>query len=71
MVLSGRKFYLSIRKSPFFTVSVVKHTKRLPREAMESLPVWIFKILTLGHGPKQSAQSKGLGQKISRGIFQS
>lgn len=54
-------------------MSVVKHTKTLPREAMGFLSLEIFKTLTLtlGHGPKQSAQSKGLGQKISRGIFQS
>lgn len=55
-LLSGWKIYL--RKSSLFTMSVVKHTKMLPREAMRFLPSGIFKTLTLalGHGPKQSAQ---------------
>lgn len=66
------KFHLNMRRS-FFTLSVTEHWNRLPREAVESLCLEIFKtqlyvILQLGLG--EPALAEGLGYMISRGPFQ-
>ncbi|KFV84176.1 hypothetical protein N308_07092, partial [Struthio camelus australis] len=40
--LNHRKFHLNLRKN-FFPVRVTEHCKRLPREALESPSLEIFK----------------------------
>jgi len=41
--LEHRKFYIIMQKN-FFTVKVAKHWNRLPREAVDSPSLEIFKI---------------------------
>jgi len=47
------KFHVNTRRNPFFTVRVIEHWNRFPREVVVSILRYIERVI--GHNPDQPA----------------